>query len=74
MIGGGRISDGFVVTAAVKAGIVSHLRNAAHLYVWAFGDSPLDIPILKEADQAIVVVGDKRTRSLSMDDALSKAI
>lgn len=74
VIGGGRISDGFVVTAAVKAAIVSHLRNAAHLYVWAFGDSPLDLPILKEADQAIVVVGDKRTRSSSMDDALSRAI
>ncbi|KAL6409771.1 hypothetical protein AUP68_06166 [Ilyonectria robusta] len=74
VIGGGRISDGFVVTAAVKADVVSHLRNAAHLYVWAFGDSPLDLPMLKEADQAIVVVGDKRTRSSSMDAALSKAI
>ncbi|KAH7019526.1 uracil phosphoribosyltransferase-domain-containing protein [Ilyonectria destructans] len=70
VIGGGRISDGFVVTAAVKAAIVSHLRNAAHLYVWAFGDSPLDLLMVKEADQAIVVVGDKQTRSSSMDDAL----
>ncbi|RSL79300.1 hypothetical protein CEP52_017539 [Fusarium oligoseptatum] len=74
VIGGGRISDGFVVTAAVKAAIVSQLRNDARLYVWAFGDSPLDLPMLKEADQAIVVVGDKRTRSSSMDEALHDAI
>ncbi|KAK7426494.1 hypothetical protein QQZ08_007089 [Neonectria magnoliae] len=74
VIGGGRISNGFVVTAAAKAAIVSQLRNAARLYVWAFGDSPLDLPMLKEADQAIVVVGDKQTRSSSMDEALSKAI
>ncbi|KAG8665220.1 hypothetical protein FPOAC2_14133 [Fusarium poae] len=73
VIGGGRIKDGFVVTAAAKAAIVSQLRNA-HLYVWAFGDSPLDLPMLKGADQAIVVVGDKQTRSWSMDEALSKAM
>ncbi|EEU34817.1 uncharacterized protein NECHADRAFT_98111 [Fusarium vanettenii 77-13-4] len=74
VIGGGRISDGFVVTAAVKAAIVSQLRNDTRRYVWAFGDSPLDLPMLKGADQAIVVVGDKRTRSSSMDEALYKAI
>ncbi|QPC70838.1 hypothetical protein HYE68_001590 [Fusarium pseudograminearum] len=73
VIGGGRIKDGFVVTAEAKAAIVSRLRNA-HLYVWAFGDSPLDLPMLKGADQAIVVVGDKQTRSQSMDEALSKAM
>ncbi|KAF4945119.1 hypothetical protein FSARC_14512 [Fusarium sarcochroum] len=74
VIGGGRISDGFVITPAAKTSIVSHLRNDAHLYVWASGDSPLDIPMLREADQAIVVVGDESTRSLSMDTALSRAI
>ncbi|PTD08049.1 hypothetical protein HYE67_001954 [Fusarium culmorum] len=58
VIGGGRIKDGFVVTAAAKAAIVSQLRNA-HLY---------------GADQAIVIVGDKQTRSRSMDEALSKAM
>ncbi|KAF5238512.1 hypothetical protein FAUST_5569 [Fusarium austroamericanum] len=73
VIGGGRIKDGFVVTAEAKAAIVSQLRNA-HLYVWAFGDSPLDLPMLKGADQSIVVVGDKQTRSRSMDEALSKAM
>ncbi|KAG7408735.1 hypothetical protein Forpe1208_v012163 [Fusarium oxysporum f. sp. rapae] len=73
VIGGGQIKDAFVVTAAVKAAVVSQLRND-HLYVWAFGDSPLDLPMLKGADQAIVVVGDKQTRSRSMDEALSRAM
>lgn len=74
VIGGGRIADGFVVTAAAKAAIISQLKNTANLYVWAFGDSPLDLPMLKEADQAIVVVGDEKTRSSSMDEVLSQAI
>ncbi|KAJ3544886.1 hypothetical protein NM208_g2791 [Fusarium decemcellulare] len=50
-----RISDGFIVTPAVKADIVSRLQNWAYLYVWAFGDSPLDLPMLKQVDRAIVV-------------------
>ncbi|KAH6968024.1 uracil phosphoribosyltransferase-domain-containing protein [Fusarium avenaceum] len=74
VIGGGRISDGFIVTASVKASVVSHLQDAAHLYVWAFGDSPLDIPMRIKADQAIVVVGAEKTRSRTMDSALSEAI
>jgi phosphoserine phosphatase/uracil phosphoribosyltransferase/adenylate kinase len=74
VIGGGRIADGFVVTAAVKAAVVSRLRRNANIYVWAFGDSPLDLPMLMEADQAIVVVGDKHDRSSTMDDALSNAV
>jgi phosphoserine phosphatase len=74
VIGGGRISDGFIVTASVKAFIVSHLQDAAHLYVWAFGDSPLDIPMLEKADQAIVVVGKEKTRSSTMDSTVSEAI
>ncbi|KAF4453917.1 hypothetical protein F53441_3442 [Fusarium austroafricanum] len=73
VIGGGRILDGLIVTPDIKASIVSQLKEAGH-YVWAFGDSPLDISMLKEADQAIVVVGNKETRSSSMDSALSKAI
>jgi uracil phosphoribosyltransferase/phosphoserine phosphatase/adenylate kinase len=74
VIGSGRISDGFIVTASVKASVVSHLQDIAQLYVWAFGDSPLDIPMLKKADQAIVVVGEEKTRSFTMDSALSEAI
>lgn len=74
IIGGGRISNGCIVTPAVKAAIVSYLRDDIGLEVWAFGDSPLDLPMLKAANHAIVAVGDEETRSRSMDDALSEAI
>jgi hypothetical protein len=74
VIGGGRISDGFVVTPAVKAKIVSRLRKVYHMYVWAFGDSPLDLPMLRKADQAIVVVIAEKDRSKTMDAALLRAI
>ena len=74
LIGGGRISDGIVVTAAVKGAIVARLRNIYGLYVWAFGDSPLDLIMLSKADQAVVVVGEERTRSKSMDTALRSAM
>lgn len=73
VIGGGRIADGFVVTAAVKAALVDRLRNVYGMYVWAFGDSPLDLGMLKKADQAIVIVGEEQTRSKTMDAALSNA-
>ncbi|KAK8109530.1 hypothetical protein PG999_007667 [Apiospora kogelbergensis] len=74
VIGGGRVEDGFVVTAAVKASLVSHLRVTHRAYVWAFGDSSLDIPMMCEADRAVVVVGPSLGRSRTMDDALSTAI
>lgn len=74
VIGGGRIADGFVVTAAVKAAIVARLRDIHHMYVWAFGDSVLDLPMLSKADQAIVVVGEEQTRSKTMEAALLNAI
>lgn len=74
VIGGGRIADGFVITAAVKAALVDRLRNVYEVYVWAFGDSPLDLEMLNKADQAIVIVGEEQTRSKTMDAALLKAI
>ncbi|KAF9769229.1 hypothetical protein IL306_013363 [Fusarium sp. DS 682] len=74
VIGGGRFSDGYFVTPGVKAAVVSHLRDVYDLHVWAFGDSPLDIPMLLEADEAIVVVGDEKKRSSTMDVALAKSI
>ncbi|KAL9026977.1 MAG: hypothetical protein Q9196_004437 [Gyalolechia fulgens] len=74
VIGGGRIADGFVVTAEVKAALVARLQSVHKIYVWAFGDSPLDLKMLKEADQAIVVVGEEQTRSKSMEAALTSAI
>ncbi|KAF2137765.1 uncharacterized protein K452DRAFT_291344 [Aplosporella prunicola CBS 121167] len=74
VIGGGRISDGFVVTAAVKAALVTRLRIAHQVYIWAFGDSVLDLDMLIEADEAIVVVGEEQSRSKTMDAALTNAI
>lgn len=56
IIGKDRLSDGFVVAPAVKAALVSHLQEVHGLYVWAFGGSPLDLPMLRKADQSIVVV------------------
>ncbi len=74
IIAGGRIEDEIVVTGAVKAALVSRLRSVHQVYVWAFGDSPLDLEMLKKADRAIVVVGDKDKRSKTMDEALVNAI
>lgn len=74
VIGGGRITDRLVVTATVKAALVDLLRHTYHKYVWAFGDSPLDLEMLRKADQAIVVVGEEQTRSKTMDEALRKVV
>ncbi|KAI1750690.1 uracil phosphoribosyltransferase-domain-containing protein [Xylaria castorea] len=74
VIGGGRISDGLVVTAAVKAALVSRLKDVHRMYVLAFGDSPLDLPMLIQANESIVVVGRESPRSKTMDAALTKAI
>lgn len=73
-IGGGRIADGFIVSAALKGALVARLRDVYQTYVWAFGDSPLDIDMLSKADQATVVVGKESTRSKTMDTALKNAI
>ena len=74
VVGGGRIADGFVVTAAVKAALVVRLREAHHLYIWAFGDSPQDLDMLRKADRGIIVVGEEQARSKTMDEALMNAI
>ncbi|KAF2022606.1 uracil phosphoribosyltransferase [Setomelanomma holmii] len=74
VLGGGRLVDGFVVTAAVKAAVVARLQDVYQVYVWAFGDSPLDLEMLCKADEAIVVSGEEESRSKSMDAALTKAI
>ncbi|KAF5669188.1 PRTase [Fusarium circinatum] len=74
VIGGGRFSSGYIVTPGVKAAVVSQLRDVHELYVWAFGDSPFDIPMLWEADQAIVVVGEQGIRSKTMDEELEPVI
>jgi phosphoserine phosphatase len=50
VIGGGRISDGLVVTAVLKAALVIRLHGTHKAYVWAFGDSVLDLGMLGNAD------------------------
>ncbi|OAQ99316.1 hypothetical protein LLEC1_05493 [Akanthomyces lecanii] len=74
VIGGGRILDEVVVTPKIKGEIVSSLRKHTGLYVWAFGDSPLDLPMLEAANRSIVVSGDAQNRSRTMDDALRDAM
>ncbi|KAJ7621753.1 uracil phosphoribosyltransferase [Mycena polygramma] len=74
VIGGGRVSDQLVVTARVKRDLVSRLRDVHGIYTCAFGDSRLDIPMLKEAEKAVVVVGEEHTRSRSMETALLDSI
>lgn len=74
VIGGGRLTDGFVMTPHVKGLLVSRAREIHGAYTWAFGDSPLDLQMLAKADQAIVVVGDEQTRSKSMEDRLANAL
>ncbi|KAK8147690.1 hypothetical protein G3M48_001208 [Beauveria asiatica] len=74
VVGGGRIADEIVVTPAIKAQVVSSLRQQSGLRVWAVGDGPLDLPMLEAADQSVVVSGDPQSRSRSMEDALCEAI
>ena len=74
VIGGGRIADGFVVSAAVKEALVTRLQKRYRMRVWAFGDSPIDLGMLKKADQAIVVVGEESKRSKTMDALLAAEI
>ena len=74
VIGVGRIAGGVVVTAAVKGALVKHLQEIHGVSVLAFGDSQLDLEMLKEADQAYVLVGEEHTRSKTMDKHLLNAI
>ena len=74
VIGGGRIEDQYIVSPAVKGALVAHLQESHNIDVWAFGDSPLDLEMLRKANQAVIVVGEKHTRSATMDEALTEAI
>ncbi|KAJ0415895.1 hypothetical protein BJY00DRAFT_304530 [Aspergillus carlsbadensis] len=60
VVGGSRLDDGFVVTPTRVHGA----------YTWAFGDSPVDLRMLIAAHKAIVVVGEEKGRSKSMDHEL----
>ncbi|RDW76545.1 uncharacterized protein DSM5745_06537 [Aspergillus mulundensis] len=75
VVGGGRLADGYVVIASVKKALVARAKDVHRvLRVIAFGDSSLDLPMLKAADQAFVVVGEEATRSKSMDRELPSAM
>lgn len=75
VLGGGRRADQAVImTPEVKGSLVRHLQKTHGCKVIAFGDSPLDVPMLARADEAIVVVGHEQTRSHSMEAVLSEAI
>lgn len=74
VVGGGRIEDGYVVNDVVKGELVDHIRATYNAEVIAFGDSPLDLPMLQKADKAVVVVGEKETRSKTMTNPLVAAI
>lgn len=74
VVGGGRLSNGYVVTGDIKRQLVSNLRKVYGMEVFTFGDSPLDLPTLREAGHGkrFIVVGDEKIRSKSMEDALRK--
>ncbi|KAK4130803.1 hypothetical protein BT67DRAFT_452146 [Trichocladium antarcticum] len=74
VVGGGRIADGLVVTPDTKRALTARLRDVHGLYVWAIGDSPMDVPMMCEAHQAIVAVGEGHGRSKTMDACLLDAI
>jgi len=74
VIGGNRVKDGYVVNGDVKGALVSHLKDNRGAHVIAFGDSPLDLLMLRNADEAIVVVGEENIRSKSMEVKLTEAI
>nr|XP_018913923.1 PREDICTED: uncharacterized protein LOC109041876 [Bemisia tabaci]XP_018913924.1 PREDICTED: uncharacterized protein LOC109041876 [Bemisia tabaci] len=73
VIAGNRLKDGYVVSKDVKTSLVQHLRKK-NLFVVSFGDSPLDMGLLKEANNAIVVVGPEDVRSKKMKFELQKAL
>lgn len=66
VVGGGRIKDGFVVTPSVKECLITRAKSVHTAYTWAFGDSPLDLPMMRVAHKPIVVVGEQDSRSKSM--------
>ncbi|RMY60156.1 hypothetical protein D0863_11684 [Hortaea werneckii] len=74
VIGGCRLSDKYVVTPAVKGAVVKRLQTVHDATVWAFGDSEIDLPMLKNADKAFVVVGPGEKRQRAMWKALQRAI
>jgi adenylate kinase/phosphoserine phosphatase len=86
VIGGSRISDALVIDDSAKQTAVHYIKqlfvdttaaansSQSAVSVWAFGDSPVDMPMLTAADRGFVIVGDAQHRSTTMDTALSSYI
>nr|POE78443.1 hypothetical protein CFP56_60675 [Quercus suber] len=70
VIGGGTMDAGYVVTPGVKSDLVAYMRKRCKAGIWAFGDSPVDLAMLREAHEAVVVVGEVNARSKSMESKL----
>jgi uracil phosphoribosyltransferase/phosphoserine phosphatase/adenylate kinase len=70
VVGGGRIKDGFVVTPSVKECLITRAKSVHAAFTWAFGDSPLDLSMMRAARKPIVVVGEQQSRSKSMEREL----
>ncbi|KAJ5261128.1 uracil phosphoribosyltransferase-domain-containing protein [Penicillium angulare] len=62
VIGGTRLSDGFVVTQSEMAKLAAGLKNTHNIQTWAFGDES-DVHMLSYAYSAVVVVTAFKTES-----------
>lgn len=72
VIGGGRISDGFVVTALARAAMVKRLREDHGLRVIAFGMQEEDVPMLEAAEPDGILVAQWRV-SDEVEEAVRRA-
>lgn len=59
VIGGGRISDGFVVTPAARAAVVRWLRERHGMRVFALGMGEEDVPMLEAAGPRGILVAQR---------------
>ena len=60
VVGGGRLIDGFVVTPEVKVALVTRLKQVHKKHVRVFGDSLLDLDMLKVATRRSLWLATKR--------------
>jgi uracil phosphoribosyltransferase/phosphoserine phosphatase len=74
IIGAGRIADGLAVTPYVKGALVQHLQDVHKCSVFAFGDGPLDLEMLRMSDRAMIVTGEEVYRSRTMNEYLRAAV
>lgn len=65
---------GIIMTPDLKGAVVDRMHSVHKKFVWAFGDSPVDLQMLQKADEAVIVVGEKGNRSRSMEAKLDNAV